>query len=145
MTAWCHGAPGIGLSRLDLLRTRPSDLHLRREVEAALLTTIRAGFGSNLSLCHGDLGNIELIARASRWLDASWSKDLHRLGAEILGSIQERGFRCGVPLGIETPGLMAGLAGIGLGLLRLVDPVGIPCVLLVEPPGVDRASAPQSP
>jgi type 2 lantibiotic biosynthesis protein LanM len=138
MTAWCNGAPGIGLSRLHLWQSVPDSV-LRDEVEAALLTTRVSGFGNNLSLCHGDLGNIEIFARASRWLDRRWHGDVERRTSQILGSIENVGYQCGVPLGIETPGLLAGLAGIGLGLLRLADPIGVPCVLLLELPGADRA------
>ena len=36
--------------------------------------------------------------------------------------------------GVETPGLMVGLAGIGYELLRLADPAVIPSILLLEPP-----------
>ncbi len=138
MTAWCSGAPGVGLSRLEVLRAWP-DGALRDEIEAALQATKRRGFGNNLSLCHGDLGNIELFARAGRWLDGHWQAEAENLSAGILDAIAARGFRCGVPQGIETPGLMVGLAGIGLGLLRLANPGGTPCVLLLEEPGVDRA------
>ncbi|MFD1051662.1 lanthionine synthetase LanC family protein, partial [Kibdelosporangium lantanae] len=49
---------------------------------------------------------------------------------------------CGVAGGVEHPGLMTGLAGIGLALLRMVDP-SVPSVLLLEgvssPPGVALA------
>jgi lantibiotic modifying enzyme len=41
-----------------------------------------------------------------------------------------------VPLGVETPGLMTGLAGIGYQLLRLAAPDIIPSVLVLEPPKV---------
>ncbi|HSN89572.1 MAG TPA: lanthionine synthetase LanC family protein, partial [Thermoanaerobaculia bacterium] len=40
-----------------------------------------------------------------------------------------QGWRCGVPLAVETPGLMTGLAGIGHGLLRLAHPGRIPSLL----------------
>ena len=38
------------------------------------------------------------------------------------------------PSGVETPGLMTGLAGIGYGLLRLAEPRRTPSVLALEPP-----------
>jgi hypothetical protein len=43
-------------------------------------------------------------------------------------------WRCGTPLGVESPGLMTGLAGIGYQYLRLHDPKRVPSVLAVEPP-----------
>jgi type 2 lantibiotic biosynthesis protein LanM len=135
MVAWCHGAPGIGLSRLRLLRLE-ADTLLAGEVEAALQATLRRGFGSNQSLCHGDLGNIELLHEATRRLPGgdAYRTEFDRRSAAILETIESEGARCGVPLGVETPGLLVGLAGIGLGLLRLADPDTVPCVLLLDPP-----------
>ena len=52
--------------------------------------------------------------------------------AQIWHSLQQTGPQCGVPLTVETPGLMNGLAGIGYGLLRLVTP--LPSILLLQPP-----------
>lgn len=62
MTAWCHGAPGIGLARL-----RTIQLLERREVRDSLLAAIqgtwRTGLGDSQgnSLCHGLFGNLELV------------------------------------------------------------------------------------
>jgi Lanthionine synthetase C-like protein len=39
-----------------------------------------------------------------------------------------------VGLGVESPGLMTGLAGIGYGLLRLAEPTRVPSVLVLTPP-----------
>jgi type 2 lantibiotic biosynthesis protein LanM len=135
MTAWCHGAAGIGLSRLRMLELSPGDETLSRELQIAVETTLRDGFGGNHSLCHGDLGNLELIqsaGRASR--NQQLLKEASRLTAHILASIQENGWACGVPLGVETPGLLPGIAGIGYGLLRQAEPDHVPSVLVLEPP-----------
>ena len=43
------------------------------------------------------------------------------MAAVTLESIRRDGWICGVPSGVETPGLMTGLAGIGYGLLRLAN------------------------
>ena len=68
MTAWCHGAPGIGLARLCSLQ-HLDDAAIRAEIGTALQTTLAQGFGGNHSLCHGDLGNLELLLQASEMLD----------------------------------------------------------------------------
>ncbi len=49
-------------------------------------------------------------------------------------SVDEHGWLCGVAWGVETPGLMTGLAGIGYGLLRLAAPEEVPSLLVLEPP-----------
>jgi len=139
MTAWCHGATGIGLARL---RSLPylKDTETRAEIDTALKTTLTQGFGMNHSLCHGDLGNLELLLQASLTLnDSQWQEHLNRLSAMILHSIDEYGWLCGVPLGVETPGLMTGLAGIGYQLLRLAQPDYIPSVLVLESPELNNS------
>ena len=134
MTAWCHGAPGIGLARLRALQ-HLDDPEIRAEIDIALKTTLAQGFGGNHSLCHGDLGNLELLLQASQTLDVpQWSVEVERIATTILTSIDQQGWRCGVPLEVETPGLMTGLAGIGYGLLRLAEPRRVPSVLTLEPP-----------
>lgn len=134
VNAWCHGAPGIGLARL---RSLPylDNAEVRAEINTALKTTLAEGFGKNHSLCHGDLGNLELLLQASLTLnDPDWEIQMKRLAGMILDSIDRYGWLCGVPSGIETPGLMTGLAGIGYGLLRLAEPELVPSVLALAPP-----------
>ena len=132
--AWCHGAPGIGLGRLGVLR-HVDDAVTREEIEAALRTTLAQGFGHNHTLCHGDLGNLELILEAGEVLDdPRWRAERDRLAASILESTRRDGWRCAIPFNVETPGLMTGLAGIGYGLLRLADPRQVPSVLLLASP-----------
>jgi type 2 lantibiotic biosynthesis protein LanM len=140
MVAWCHGAPGIGLSRFQMRQHLDSQTFLT-DVNRSIEVTVKRGFGNNHSLCHGDLGNLELLLTASRSLTSqSYRSQVSRLSAAIVQSIRKSGCKCGVPLGAETPGLLTGIAGIGYGLLRLVDPDLIPCVLLLEPPPVKRPS-----
>ena len=134
--SWPHGAtapPGSGspaffrCGRLDESATRA-------EIEAALETTLAQGFGDNHSLCHGDLGNLETLLQAGeRLADPRWRAEADRMAAVTLESIRRNGWICGVPSGVETPGLMTGLAGIGFGLLRLAEPRRTPSVLASSP------------
>jgi type 2 lantibiotic biosynthesis protein LanM len=129
---WCHGAPGIGLARLRSLEYL-DDSQIRDEIRVALTTTLARGFGGNHSLCHGDLGNLELLTEASRRFgDPGLQNEARRIAAFTLESIRRNGWISGVPLGVENPGLMSGLAGIGYGLLRLVDPSRVPSVLTLQ-------------
>ncbi|MGB9181378.1 MAG: type 2 lanthipeptide synthetase LanM family protein [Pyrinomonadaceae bacterium] len=137
MLAWCHGAPGIGLARLESLdQIDDSAIHL--EINSALRATMNKGFGLNHCLCHGDLGNIELLLQARERLNDSEVSEvddfINLTTASIVESINRYGWICGVPMGIETPGLMSGLAGIGYGLLRLAEPARVPSLLTLAPP-----------
>jgi lantibiotic modifying enzyme len=122
------------------------DSQIRAEIDAALETTVADGFGGNHSLCHGDLGNVDLLLLAGARLDdPRWPAESRRLAGMILGSIERNGWRCGVPVAVETPGLMTGLAGIGYGLLRLAAPTQVPSVLTLEGPvGLVERSAHQA-
>jgi lantibiotic modifying enzyme len=141
MTAWCHGAPGIGLSRVRAYALTGQEVY-RREAEAALRCTSRtlaattAPGQANYSLCHGSAGNAELLVYAAR----VFGDDSARLLAEQVGHAGVEQYRktfgpwpCGVLQGGETPGLLLGLAGIGHFYLRLHDPAGVPSVLLILP------------
>lgn len=132
---WCHGAPGIGLSRFAMSATLKSPELLDQAV-VALHSTSRFGLGNGHGhcLCHGDLGNLEIHLGASERLgDPRWERiRVARLGG-IVSEIAERGYACGVPNGAETPGLLTGLAGIGYGLLRQAQPAVVPSLLALEP------------
>ena len=136
---WCHGAPGIALARLDDLG-EGADEAVPGEIQVALTTTLREGFGGGHCLCHGDLGNVEPLARAGEVLGESrWTRAARERAAHVLQQGRERGWRCGLPRGTHTPGLMMGLAGLGYGLLRLAAPERVPSVLRLAGPGLRRA------
>jgi type 2 lantibiotic biosynthesis protein LanM len=134
MVAWCHGAPGIGLARLAAL-DQLADTTTRDEIDIAVSATTQFGFAMNHSLCHGALGNLELLLTAAELLDRPGDHDaLERATALVVASIEANGAVTAVPLGVETPGFMTGLAGIGYELLRLAEPGKVPSVLLLAPP-----------
>ena len=134
MHAWCHGAPGIGLARLALLPLLAGE-ELEPEIAAALASTRARGFSGGHSLCHGDFGNLDLlVAAATTLLRPDLLDEARRLAAGWLAAQPQTGWRCGVPGGVETPGLMVGIAGIGYELLRLADPAATPSVLMLEAP-----------
>ena len=130
--AWCHGAPGIALSRLCASR-HLEDPRLNDEIEVALNTTLTAGFGGSHTLCHGDLGNADILLCAAEVPGMqAWRGHGNRIVADLLHRKDD--WICGNPLGVESPGLMTGLSGIGYALLRFADPARIPSVLCLQPP-----------
>jgi lantibiotic biosynthesis protein len=136
-TAWCHGAPGIALSRLRAwgLTASPQS---REEAEAAVRTTTRAvqapdAARGGFSLCHGCAGNADVLLEASESLGTGEARE----AAERIGYVgieqfesQRLPWPCGLPGAGETPGLMLGTAGIGHFYLRLAKP-GIPTALRI--------------
>jgi lantibiotic modifying enzyme len=138
MVAWCHGAPGIGFARLMLHKLMAEEPSILAEAEIALRTTAatlsaNASATGNLSLCHGDGGNADLMVLGANLLERP---ELRRV-AEVAGNralyqFEEAGvsWPCGVPNAGETPNLLLGLAGIGYFFLRLYDDHETPTVLL---------------
>ncbi|WP_224368060.1 type 2 lanthipeptide synthetase LanM family protein [Hyalangium versicolor] len=134
MAMWCHGASGIALGRLLSLRHMDGP-EIREELATALATTLRGGFGGNHCLCHGDMGNLEVLHVAGQVLsEPRWTQAALRHAAIVLREGREGGWRCGLPRRSESPGMLMGLAGIGHGLLRLSAPELVPSVLSLEPP-----------
>lgn len=137
MTAWCHGAVGIGLARLALLPLH-DDAALKDEIAVAVATTLAEGFGKNHSLCHGDMSSLEFLASVAQVLPAICGQEqVEPLVASVLASMHTQGWRSGVPTSVETPGLMIGLAGTGYALLRLADAQRLPSLLVLAPPSAD--------
>ncbi|MDT8715073.1 type 2 lantipeptide synthetase LanM [Clostridium sp. 19966] len=66
---WCHGAPGILLSRLILKKSGYYDDCIDNEIDVAIEMTEDKGFGNNCTFCHGDLGNINILSFAAKVLD----------------------------------------------------------------------------
>jgi class II lanthipeptide synthase len=138
MVAWCHGAAGIGLSRLSML-SNPDAQTARWEVATAVDATLAWGFGDNHSLCHGDLGNLDFLLQAGQALgQQAWNAAVARLTLEILDEVEQSGSRCGINKPVTTPGLMIGLAGIGYGMLRLAHPQTVPPITTLSPITVSR-------
>lgn len=139
--SWCHGAAGIGRSRLWLLAAGARDPMLEQELEAALRVLASAlsrpmGMVSpDYSYCHGLAGLADLMLDAGLW---SGRADLTALAATVGYRGIERHaapripWPCAVSGVGEVPGLMTGLAGIGHFYLRLHDPMMAGSLLLPD-------------
>ncbi|RKH66141.1 type 2 lanthipeptide synthetase LanM family protein [Corallococcus aberystwythensis] len=133
LTAWCNGASGMALARL-LSSRHLEDGQFASEISVGLGTVLREGFGGSHCLCHGDVGNLEVLHLAGEVLgDAAWKQAALSRAARVLAQGRDGKWRCGLPKYNEAPGLMLGLSGIGLGLLRLASPSFVPSVLALEP------------
>lgn len=137
MTAWCYGAPGLALALMDANKTSGPDREL---FDAALETTAEHGFGLNHSLCHGDLGNLDVLIEAERrgWLTHGTSR---LKAAEVFAAAARSGWRSGSPGSAPSLGLMSGLLGVGYAMLRLATGGEAPSVLCLAAPR--RAGAPR--
>ncbi len=134
MAAWCNGATGIGLARLASLPYL-DDAILREEIDAALKSTFAEGFGGDYTLCHGAAGHLETLLVASQIGEvAPYRTALEQGASALLEKVSAFHQQAEEVDGIESPGLMVGLAGVGYTLLRLLEPGSLPSVLLLAPP-----------
>lgn len=132
---WCHGAPGIGLSRATWPEARygPEE---ERDLRLAVAAIRAAPPASNDSLCHGELGRLEtLLLAGGRLGDGGLVREARRRGVGLARAAARRGrWRCAVAAQADTPGALVGLAGIGHGLLRLAEPARVASLLAVQAP-----------
>jgi type 2 lantibiotic biosynthesis protein LanM len=131
---WCHGAPGIGLGRIGMVRlARTSSAALKADVQGAVDGT-RAAWPSSIdTLCCGTLGSVEFLCEAGELLGRS---DLQELGKRELASVlqyaADKGdYRWNSGERRFNLGLFRGMAGVGYTALRQVDP-SLPNVLIFE-------------
>ncbi|HEX9754888.1 MAG TPA: lanthionine synthetase LanC family protein [Gemmatimonadales bacterium] len=143
--AWCHGAPGIGLSRLRAFELA-GGAEQRSDAEAAVRTAKRTlqdrdeAEGMGFSLCHGRAGIADfLLLAGSRLGDPeAYAVALETAAAGALRYGDHPAlWPCGFLRG-STPALMVGLAGIGYFYLRIADPA-VPSVLLLGSAGATEA------
>jgi type 2 lantibiotic biosynthesis protein LanM len=137
---WCSGSAGIGLSRIaSWFALGKTDEKLYQEAYTALNATLRSFHRlDNDSLCHGRAGNAELLLRFAQLAEQPYLK----MEANVQATEQWRNFErtrrwaCGAGGGDIVPGLLMGLAGIGMHFLRLAYPDIIPSPLLLDPPSL---------
>lgn len=145
MNAWCHGAPGIGLSRIRAFDLR-KEPRFQREALLALDRTAQVELGITsdavtFTLCHGRGGNADIFLEAFRvfgrekyWrlaidvaqraIAIKQKTGLYRPGLGYQGELQ------------EDNSLFLGTSGIGYFYLRVLDPLGVPSLLLPGDPGL---------
>lgn len=139
---WCHGSPGIGLSRIAAAENL-KDARLRKEIGFALehsLRTSREMFGrpqEDVCGCHGIVGNAECIWEMGAAVGDPRGKLFAEEAADWLLD------RFGPGTGVEWPTaitqglyptLLTGVAGAGSLLLRLARPGKYPTILLPHHP-----------
>lgn len=143
MSAWCHGGPGVGLSRLRAWQALRDPAYLA-DARAAVEATLKSleDPRMNYSLCHGRCGNAETLVVAAEVLgEPALLERPREVAMEGWEAFEAKGqqWSCGTMQGVPDPGLLLGEAGIGYSLLRLARPE-TPSVLLVTPAGGPRAA-----
>jgi lantibiotic modifying enzyme len=127
---WCHGAPGVALSRIGALKLVAGDelaSPLRSDLDVGLRYLAAGEIVNNGTICCGEMGRAEVLLEAARYLgrpelEVQARKRASSVVAGLL-PVEERPF---------IPGFFQGSAGIGYGLLRLIAQNRLSSILLWE-------------
>ncbi|WP_147126016.1 type 2 lanthipeptide synthetase LanM family protein [Shimia ponticola] len=131
---WCNGGAGIALARLAM-QTETADDRVTDDLKAAAAGTLAGGIGHNHSLCHGDLGNADILAQIARALkDPALKDQAERVYARAVHTILDGHVFGGASRLATPPDLMTGLSGVGWGILRHMAPERVPDVMTLSPP-----------
>jgi len=137
MAAWCHGAPGILLARskmYNLVKDSSDYITVQCDIERALFATKMYGFTDNDCLCHGNLGNTEILLEYSKECnDEEVRHMMLSARTQIAMDIINENYDCARSYlhGYKIPGFMTGISGMGYSLLRDLYPE-LPCILALE-------------
>lgn len=131
---WCHGSPGICLFYEELCQ-QFDDLAYLERYSIALKNIVRFAEFENDSICHGTLGNVDLLLTLRRRRDSQ----LESIGGEsvlkkIAEELSRRPFRCGNERHHDSLSLLTGLSGGAYQLLRLDQDGRIPALSAFEGP-----------
>ena len=137
MAAWCHGSPGVGLSRITAHRLL-GDERYEQDLHNAVKRTkeVTVDFSApreSYTLCHGAGGNAMLFTEAGLYLNNS---DYMELAEQIAvkgatkraeGMPYSSGFAyAGAD---EDTSLFMGNAGVGYFYLHVLEPEKVPSIL----------------
>lgn len=118
---WCHGSPGILIEKVNLKNLGYMDSLLEKEIAHASANLI-SHLGTNVSMCHGDLGNILILNKYSnlegnlmaKKVVQSATQSIYQFMSEHLEDESKMSFK-------KFKGLMLGIAGIGDFLLKMCE------------------------
>jgi lantibiotic modifying enzyme len=137
VSGWCHGAPGIALSRLTALSVlrEEDEADVAGDLDRALTRTSASALRGPDHLCCGSAGRVDVLLEAGRVLGndslVRWSL---RLAEGMLEEAGERGWRVARANADGSDrhmsgGLWQGATGIAYTLLRMTDPGRYPTLL----------------
>lgn len=132
--SWCHGAAGVGFSRLVLLRFLKNK-RLKTELENAVRKTREVGIGYIDTVCCGNFGRIDFLLTLG--LESGCSvliDEAYKLAKSVIEKREKDGFNffTNFKTADINVGFYQGISGIGYELLRLVDPISFKSVLIFD-------------
>lgn len=135
MRSWCHGAVGIGLSRLRAYEITNKEEHLSVfQTAVDLMVNIVDNSGNSHiknNLCHGSLGTVELLVTGYLITGDQKLRDNADVLMKAIISLESDDSKTSTSSVISRDtGLFLGYAGIGYTLLRLANPKKTPSIVM---------------
>lgn len=120
--AWCHGSAGVLLSRISVLDYVKGELKrkVQEDISRALKKTKEYAVRQGMCLCHGSIGNIEILNIYAKKTD---DKELSILCRQWTANLTTQIADGQMELLMQekiSPGLMLGCAGTGYSVLTHV-------------------------
>lgn len=130
---WCHGASGILLGYSLIKEYCPQVSGIEKYMKAARNVVIDKGLGNNATLCHGDLGNLEILYIYGKLCGDLECIQLYEKGIvwEFYNVILKR-WKGQCFRGREIFGMMIGLTGFGYAITRYLKQESVSAVLFIE-------------
>ncbi|MBE9913637.1 type 2 lantipeptide synthetase LanM [Paenibacillus donghaensis] len=140
---WCHGAPGIALARAEIM-SHLEDMNLlqaqewefvTQDYKNALQTLLNRGNKYNsFCLCHGILGNADILLHLSKLMnDPNLVNVANDWASQAIAGFESYKSSDRLIARLECDGLMSGTVGMGYEYLRLLDE-RVPSILAFELP-----------
>ncbi|HZG07509.1 MAG TPA: type 2 lanthipeptide synthetase LanM [Allosphingosinicella sp.] len=126
--SWAHGAPGIGIARMVLLKAGIETDEIVEDLHVALRTTLDAGLTGTFPIISGDFGRLELPLLYAETFGSDYWPATQDLIAEALTNVE----RHTEALSAARPaqlGLFSGLTGVGYQCLRIARNTSTPSLV----------------
>lgn len=129
---WCHGAPGILFSKIQLKKNGYIDKTIDKDIMIAIDTTIKNGLNKDITLCHGDMGNMVILKDSAIVLKDEKLYNqaiatIEDVSDYVLSLMQTEAFKEN-----EFNSFMVGLSGIAYEMLRIGNESEMPNILGLE-------------
>lgn len=127
---WCHGAPGILLSRVDLENNfKDSNSSTVKIINQVLDKTL---IMDRIGMCHGIFGNLDILTSLSiENPDYICKNYIKEIAVKTLNEVKVQSQIQGM-MDRGMIGLLLGVSGIGYSLLRIEYPDNVPSILKLD-------------
>ena len=137
VSSWCHGAPGIAVSRLaavELAADMDYPADVLQDIDDTLTSTVEMATRAPDTLCCGSVGRAAVLIRAA---DVLGNEELRAVAIKalefVVARVREHGISASPKaVGHVGPGLWQGKAGLGYTLIRSMDSRSWPCLLTLS-------------